>query len=343
MENISFRDIPGITYEEIRTIEELQKQNPSFAFGATLSTESFLTEDGEVGGFIALLCEWLTLMFDIPFKPEIFVFSDLLAKLTAEELDFGIMRDSEERRKIYFLSDPIGQRMIRMMRIEDSQPIDRIRQIRPPRYAFLADSTTFDMVYEALESGSYEALFALDYEIGYQMLSSGYADAFLEAGIAEASFDHHDDVIAEDFFPLLFNTVVMASANPDLAPVISIVTKALQHGGIHYLTQLYTRGYDEYLANKLWGRLNETERHYIQNNPVVKMGAQHYNYPIDFYNTHEGEWQGIIFDILNEVSALTGLSFMVATDLDTGWSELLQILEAGEVSFIPQLSRTPAR
>src|SRR5215469_13492316 len=53
----SFRDIPGVTEDEIRAIEALQTQNCNFVFGATLSTESFIRENGEIGGFIAMFCD----------------------------------------------------------------------------------------------------------------------------------------------------------------------------------------------------------------------------------------------------------------------------------------------
>jgi hypothetical protein len=52
----SFRDIPGITAEEIAEIEALQKKYKTFNYGMTHTTEAFITEDGKVGGYAALLC-----------------------------------------------------------------------------------------------------------------------------------------------------------------------------------------------------------------------------------------------------------------------------------------------
>ena len=53
MDHASFKDIPGITEDEIKAIEALQKQNTSFVYGSALSTEGFYDEDGEVRGFSA--------------------------------------------------------------------------------------------------------------------------------------------------------------------------------------------------------------------------------------------------------------------------------------------------
>ena len=56
-DNISFRNIPGVTAEEIAAIEALREQNRSFVYGMMLSTEAFLDKDGEARGYAALLCK----------------------------------------------------------------------------------------------------------------------------------------------------------------------------------------------------------------------------------------------------------------------------------------------
>jgi hypothetical protein len=53
----SFHDIPGITTEEIAAIEDLRQKYESFSYGMTLSTESFIKEDNDIGGYSALFCE----------------------------------------------------------------------------------------------------------------------------------------------------------------------------------------------------------------------------------------------------------------------------------------------
>ena len=74
----SFRDVPGVTEEEIRSIEALQKQHPFFSFGMMPSAEVFIDDNGEIKGFTALFCEWLSGLFGIPFSPAIYSWGDLL-------------------------------------------------------------------------------------------------------------------------------------------------------------------------------------------------------------------------------------------------------------------------
>jgi len=65
----SYRDIPGISSEEIEAIDALRKQYGYFKYGSVPSTEAFLKADGKIGGFAARLCEWLTTLFEIHFVP----------------------------------------------------------------------------------------------------------------------------------------------------------------------------------------------------------------------------------------------------------------------------------
>ena len=343
VEATSFRDIPGVTEDEINAIEALRQQYGSFVFGSTLSTESFLMDNGEIGGFIARLCEWLSLVFDIPFTPRIYVLSDLLTKMAAGELDFGILTDNGGRLQSYFLTDSIGERLVKMMRIEGSRALDRIMSTRLPRYLFLEGSTTYNMVFNTIASGTYEALFAFDYDIAYQMLKNGEADAFLEASIAEAAFDKYNDVYTEDFLPLLFNSVFMASEKDVLAPVISVVTKALRNGGIVHVTELYKSGYTEYQKYRLSMLFSSDEKAYLEKASVVPVLAENWFYPLNFYNKYEGEWQGIAFDVLDEVAKLTGLDFEVANSPDMAWADLYEMMQDGKVSISLDLIYTQER
>jgi diguanylate cyclase (GGDEF)-like protein len=107
----SFVDIPGVTSEEISAIEALKKKHKSFSYGMTHTTEAFISESGEIEGYAAFFCEWLTRIFDVQFKPEIHAGNNLLEKLDSGELDFiGDMPISEERKQIYHMTDAIAER-----------------------------------------------------------------------------------------------------------------------------------------------------------------------------------------------------------------------------------------
>ena len=337
----SFRDIPGVTEEEIAAVERLQQENRTFIFGMNPSTEFFIDEDGTIGGYSALLSDWLTTLFGMRFKPVLYEWEDLLAGLKSHAIDFtGEMTPTEERRTAYFMTDAIAERTIKFMRIKGSEALSKIEKQRPLRYAFLEDTTTVDLVSPFLEAGS-ELVFAGNYEEIYHLLKSGEVDAFFDESPAEAAFDEYGDVVTETFLPLLYSPVSLTTQNPGLEPLISIVQKALRSGGTYHLTQLYNQGYLGYRRHRFFAQLNAEEKAFIQEHiasgHAILIAAEYDNYPASFYNEQEGQWQGIAFDVLKEIENLTGLTFARAHKDRVEWPTLLEMLERGDAAMTTEL------
>jgi len=340
----SYKDIPGITQEEIQAIEEFQKDGHSFVYGMTPSTEAFRNRLGHIRGFSALVCQWLTQVFEIPFVLQNFTYGDFIAKLASFEIDFtsDIIYD-EELLKTYFMTDPIAAHTIRYFRLAGSEPLSVIEEKRPLRYAFIRGTTTFRDVTSALKPDSYQVIYFDNTDSVYHALKKGEIDAFFNECIRESAFDSYGDIVAHDFLPLTYTSVSLATQNPKLKPIISVVQKALKSDVINYLSNLQKLGEREYHAHKLYMMLNEEERAYIRKNPVINFVSEHYNYPISFYNWYESEWQGIYYDVLKEMEELTGLSFKRINDNRTEWPELLRLVTNGEAYMISELLRTEER
>jgi len=339
----TYRDIPGVTSEEIQSIESLREKRPQFIYGMLSTTEAFVGEDGGIEGFTALFCGWLSRLFGIPFKPAIYNWGDLIAGLKSKEIDFtGELTANEERRKTYFMTDAIAERSIKIFRLAGGKPVAEIIQSRPLRCCFLEGTTTINDVTSRLQGG-YEIFLVNDDSSAYRMLKSGKADAYFEENTVEAVFDLFGDVIIEDFLPIIYNPVSMTTANPEFKHIISVVQKALQNGAIGYLTGLYSKGENEHRRHVLFARLSEEEKAYIRDHPVVSFAAEHDNYPMSFYNKYEKKWQGIAHDVLRELESLLGMTFAVKNDEKAEWPELLSSLERGDVSMISELLRSAER
>jgi PAS domain S-box-containing protein len=333
----SYRDVPGVTEDEIKAVEALQKKTPFFVYGMMLSTETFIGENGEIGGFTALFCKWLSQLFGIPFKPTLYEWGDMITGLETGEVDFtGEMTATAERRKTWFMTDTIAERSIRTHRLADSKPIMEIIRSRRLRCCFLEGTTTINEVISRLQGG-YIITLVDSFGDAYHALKTGEADAFFDENPTEAAFDMYDDVIAEDFLPVIYSPVSLSTKNPELQPVISIMQKALHNGCMDHLASLYKLGENEHRRHKLFMRLSDEERAYIQERQVVSFAAEYDNYPISFYNKYDKQWQGIAHDILREMEALTGLTFKVTNDEHAEWYELLPLLESGEMSMISEL------
>ena len=344
----SFRDIPGVTDEEIAAIQKIQKQvfreRGYLVFSVLPTTEAFYNDNGKIRGFSALLCEWLTKLFNVQFKPEFVEWEDFAAKLASFETDFtSIMTATKEQRETYFMTSAIAMQTIRYFQLTDSLPLENIPTERPHRYAFIEGASTINEVTSSIPAGNYEVILVKNTDEAYRLLKNKKADAFFNSNMAEASFDIYGDIVARDYLPLLFSPVSLATQNPELKPFISVVQKALDNGALSQLTTLYNMGYEEYLQHKLSMLLTSEEKEYLRKNDEVKFIAEYYNYPISFYNTHENEWQGIAFDLLSEIGRLTGLSFKLANDQHTEWPKLLKMLEEGDVPLSAEIIHSKGR
>jgi PAS domain S-box-containing protein len=332
-----YSEIPGVTKDEIRDIEALQKKIPFFVYGMMTCTEAFIGENDEIQGFTALFCEWLSQLFGIPFKPAIYDWGDLITGLETYKVDFtGELTATAERRKTWFMTDAIAERSLKTIRLANSRPITEIIRSRPLRCCFLEGTTTIDNITSRLQGG-YTITLVDSYEAAYQAIKNGEADAFFDESPAEAAFDIYDDVISEDFLPIIYSSVSLSTKNPELQSVISITQKALHNGCMDHLAALYKMGENEHRRHKLSMRLSDEEKAYIREHPTVSFAAEYDNYPISFYNKYEKQWQGIAHDILRELEAYTGLTFEITNEPSTEWPELLHSLENGETSMISEL------
>ena len=86
----SYKDIPGVTSEEISAIEALREDYPPFVDGMLSTTESFKTASGEIGGFTPLFCGWLSRLFGIQFKPTIYEWGDLVNGINNNKIDLPV-------------------------------------------------------------------------------------------------------------------------------------------------------------------------------------------------------------------------------------------------------------
>ncbi|MCL2293808.1 MAG: ATP-binding protein [Spirochaetes bacterium] len=339
----SFMDIPGVTEEEIKTIEALRAQRTYFIYGMISSTESFYNVYGGISGFSALVCDWLTELFGIPFVLRNFTLEDLTSGLASHEIDFtGYFMLTEWRRDIYYMTSPIISRQVKYFRLTDTLPLPEIRQTRKPRYILIADSAA---TYLVLNNAQYEfePVYIINYLDAYDILKRGDADALVTIGNLETGFETYGDVVTSDFFPLIFTSGSFSTQNPQLAPFVSVVQKALDNGANSHLNELYRQGIQEYTRHRLLLRLSEEEFDFINSGPIIPFVANTDNYPVNFFNTRENEFQGIFFDMLREVRNLTGLEFLHINDRSAQFPQLLQMLEDGEALILSEVIRTPDR
>jgi len=340
----SFREVPGVTEYEIAAIEALQNHYDYFIYGMPLSIEAFENIQGEISGFSALFCEWLTQIFGIEFRPKLYEWLHLLEGLEAGEVAFtGELTANEERLKVYHMTSDIASRPLRYFRAVNSRPINDILKERRLRCGFIEGTTTRYTVAAEFKPDTFEIIELADVSLVYDALISGYIDAFYYSGTIEINFIMNPDITAYDFYPLIYRPVSLTTRNDTLKPIISVMEKILEHGGLRYLTEMYNQGEHDYLRHKFFMQLTETERDFIKNNPLIPMAIDSGNYPDTFFDKREQEWKGVFLDILDEVTILTGLQFDRKNDNNADWPLVYNMLINKEVALVPEVIQTPER
>lgn len=297
----SFLEVPGITQEEIAAIEKLQKEYGAFTFGMVTTTEAFQAEDGTVGGFFALFCEWLSGFFGIPFQLKIFQSHELVPKLDTGEVDFAghLVRPEEDQDK-YFMTDIVAERQFVTIRLANSRNLNLILEERSLKYVVIRGSPIEEFL-DSLqdELRNFEALPVTNNEEAFEALINGKADAYVATSASLISSDIYPEtiLITEDFLPMSFVYVPMVTAKKELEPVVNVINKAMRNGAENDLVHLYNQGQQDYIQHRLSEWLTDEERAYIdsyvKNNKSVPILSYNSNYPLAFFNNHENEWQGI--------------------------------------------------
>ena len=341
-----YRDIPGVTQEEIAAIEALKSSRHELSYGSLLSTEAFLGADGAFAGYTLYVCELLTELFGIRFSPAIYDWNDIIAGITDKSLDFsGDFSLTPERERDYYMSGALAVRSISLFHRENEHPKD-ISDIRTPVLGFLKASVHVDMMADAFD-GRFETVLLERVEDAHSALKSGKIDAFVCNSVFETLFEKDNTIITVTHSPLIFDSVSLTTGNPELVPIISVFDKYIENGGRDELSSLYALGLIDHTRYTLFGRLNDEEIAYIENhivsNQKIPVILESGNYPISFYNETSGEYQGIVPDLLERMSTLTGLRFESINDPSEDWPTVLARLQSGEAALISELLYTPSR
>ena len=343
----SYKDIPGVTPEEIALIERLKQSRKSFVYGMCRTTEAFYDRNGVVSGYSMLFCEWLSKLFGITFTPVLVEWDELTTHLASGAIDFsGDLASTPERLKTHFITSAIAERGIKSFQLAGSQNLNDIAKTRKPRLAFYEGANTEALVAAAAEYVFESSSVSNNEEVATR-LRAGEIDAFLIDGPTEEGFIFYNDIEARDFFPLIYTPVSLATRQSELAPIISVVQKYLNNGALFQLTDLYNKGYLEYRRHRLHHTLTDEERHYIarhmEEGKPIPIAAEAKTYPASFYNAQEKEWQGIALDVLKEVTTLTGLHFVPINKPTDPWHTLLDMLKNGQVALTTELLYTKER
>ena len=344
----SYREIPGVTEDEINIIEYIKNEREFLEFVETYSTNAFLTEGGGVGGFYVLMCERFSELFGIPFRLTIREQGEILPRLDAGESDFTCaLPDAHRPEGRYSMVNTGIERFIHTFRINNpsSQPLSMIAQDRLLRYAFIKNSP---IIHDLIRiTAPFERIFVSDYAEALMKLQTGAIDAFCDYDTAAPALEAPQGIISSEYLPLMRSPIFIATANHDLRPFTSVLEKYMLNGGLEEIKALHEQGQMNYRRSMLLATLTQAERGYLRAHSglgkPIYFAASFDNYPICFYNETHGGYQGISIEVLDEISALTGFEFVPSNNVGEPWKDLLKELEEGRTDFASELMYTNAR
>lgn len=329
----SYRDIPGITDMQIQAIAELRQNHEYLIYGMLQNDEAFYTIDGEIAGFAAQLCVWLTQLFGIPFIPIIVDDIDALIYGLADGTihftgQFPLIPDLGA---VFSMTDPISMRSIAIARPFSARPLYSIiqEQERPLRFAFKIGSVVHDVLQREGVFDEFEYIHVSKEEAN-ELLLSGAVDAFFCDGV-------HTNSVAfpylhvEAFYPFIFSFSSFAARDPAMFPIVEAVQKILENGGSDILSGLFTQGMEDAKRHRMSQLLTCEEWEFIEENPVIPIAVHGNSYPLSFYNAWDREFQGIAHDILRQVELITGLSFDIIHTEGLEMPQMAAKLARGEV------------
>jgi ABC-type amino acid transport substrate-binding protein len=265
-----------------------------------------------------------------------------------KRFDFtGDVPPTAEYRRVYYMTRPIAHRTKKIFTATDKYAIVTEKDINSLRVAFLGGAMEADRVAKYYPDVTFHITAVSSAESAAAMLQSGEIDALVADGVMSPVLDQYGFIRSRKIFPLIYTPVSLATADPDLQPIITVFNKYIAAGGIGKLTELYKEGDDEYARYALHRYFTESERAYLDNlaanNITIKIAFDSDNYPISFYNKSEKIFQGIAVDVLSEIRKLTGMTFTIANDANTSVQAVLKMLQTGELSLVSQVPYAATR
>ena len=345
----SYRDISGITREEIAAVESLKKKYEYFSYAVLYSTEAFVQENGLNNGFSTIFCGLLSELFDIPFVQEFYSPESMKEKFNSGEIDFsGEYSATPENAVLYSMSLPIAERTLSVFTHKDSRKIQTVSELNGKKLGFFEGNTAAQSIRNSYPLLRFGAVYLKnDVASAVQMLETGGIDVFVINAVESYRFAMQPVTISRDVFTNVYTPVSLATAKSELEPVISVMNKYIEGGGFEKINELYNIGNNEYSKYEFSTSLSSSERIYLNkliiSGQKIPVGFEGDNYPISFYNEVEDKFQGIAPEILDEIRKLSGIMFYEVNTKNAPWTTLYDMLKNGDISMVTELLYTNER
>jgi signal transduction histidine kinase/CheY-like chemotaxis protein/HPt (histidine-containing phosphotransfer) domain-containing protein len=348
-----FHDLKGLTDEELVAADAVIKERGKFSYAMLESSKCFTREDGTIGGFGKVFTDRLSELLGVPVELEIVTREGLMDGLASGAVDFGgdLSRDSSnswaDDAGGYLTSEPIGERAMMTARMDGSLPLEDIAQQRPAVIAMREGGTSQTIIENNPPEYDYRVMYIEDEDSAREAIVSGEADVILADSAFIDEFRSDINIEIANYMPLTFKSVSVGTCQEELEPILRVIDRYLEHGGLAEINGFYIEGDLEYNRESFKDSLTKEERawydDHINTDTPVTISISNANYPVNFYNEKENKYEGIAIDVLDEIKNVTGLKFEMVNDVDEPWATAYSMLTSGEASMTAELIRSTDR
>ena len=338
----SYRDIPGVTAEEIEAIEALKNAGRRLSYAGLVTTELYQQPNGEYRGFTVKFSEMLSELFGIPVDLHVSEWDELIGGINSTAFDFtSELTPTPERTRQYSMTQPIAERALLAFSLAESPRINTEDDLKGLSIGFLSGTITAQSILDIYPSLNFTCVEVSSTQAAIEKLQSGAIDAFIDEAPSAVVFAGPHFRCSKELFSMVYTPIALSTANPEVKPIISVVDKFILSGGISKIHELYIAGNQEYNQYAFNAALTVEEadylRHLSETGTKVPVSLESQIYPISFYNPQEEAYQGIAPDLLKEICVLTGIELEIVTGEHSAWNEIIQMLESGEISLVSEL------
>ncbi|MDR2604199.1 MAG: transporter substrate-binding domain-containing protein, partial [Desulfovibrio sp.] len=138
----NFREIPGITQEEIQALEKVLAKRKTFTYGVMEGSECFYQDDGSPDGYTVELIALMRKLFGVSFEIKICEWNELRQGVRDHSIDLSGDFDPDNiNAPRLMVSRAVRERSVKFISRAADLPLSEIALQAPLRVAFLRDST----------------------------------------------------------------------------------------------------------------------------------------------------------------------------------------------------------